>query len=394
MARPSAVAGPGRRWTDPDQPQLARQARRGSARRTAAATRTRHLAPPQRAAPSRRAASADREQRQRVLGEHGQRRHRPAPRPGRSARDAPVAGRATSARSAMTATFASPSASTKSRSASAFLRTESTSVQRHLGPRQGQRDPGHAAAGAEVQRRAGRQLRRAAAGRPAQSSRCRRATSSGSTTRVRFSRAVAGEQQRDVALGAHRAKPGGRVPRCGPSARAARSSARRAARASVWDRDKENAPPVAFQSSRSDDRLAAGFRIGPDACPVTVLGRRGSRTMTIPAAGVWTTSRVIHHSAQSGRTVDKSPGYTRRRWRPDLSGQVRSRISGGDADHRTRHPASLTRARRSWRGSSTSTVSHGATNPTSSPSPGTPTARSSSRSRRTSICPRSTSTWS
>ena len=78
----------------------------------------------------------------------------------------------------------------------------------------------------------------------------------------------------------------------------------------------------------------AGFRIGPARSPVTVLGRRGSRIATLPAPDGGQQGRLSTNPCGLPQNVDKFAGYTRGRWRPNLSGPVRSRDSGGDAEQR------------------------------------------------------------
>src|SRR4029078_1853697 len=60
----------------------------------------------------------------------------------------------------------------------------------------------------------------------------------------------------------------------------------------------------------------------------------GKQDRDLSSAIRWTTRRFSTKSCVLPQFVDKSPGYTRGRWRPNLSGPVRSRGSGGDAEQR------------------------------------------------------------
>ena len=242
-----------------------------------------------------------------------------------------------------------------------------------------------------------RQWRRAAAGRPAQSSRCRRATSAGAGDAGQVQPAVGLQQQRRRrrrrARRSHRA--GGRpVPAHRP---AARLSARPTSRASAW------APSVWAKRKcllrwrfglPGQERLDGRLSHRPRASPVTVLGRRGSRISTLAARKRWTTRRLSTNPRSLPQNVDKSARYTRSRWRPNLSGPVRSRDSGGDAEQRLATALRPPERGRAGKDPRLLPGRNGATNPTPSRSPGTPPARSSSPFRRISICRRSTSTWS
>ena len=204
-AQPSGrrAGSPGRRGQRASSGMLATMTNRWSPRAATPVARTSGAPPPSRseaAAPdasssdvmrpfhaSKRAADA--QERQRVLGED---RERSAGARGDEVDTTRVPGRGRGPRPARPApsTLRRPSASAKDRRAVCLLAHRVDQRPVHVGPRQREHDARHAASRPEVERRAGR-ARRAAAARRAQSSRWRRATSAGSTMRVRLSRALA-----------------------------------------------------------------------------------------------------------------------------------------------------------------------------------------------------------
>ena len=239
---------------------------------------------------------------------------RPAPRPGRGTRGGLGRGRGPPRVRQRPRHCRSRGRRRSRGAASAFLLTESTSSQCRSGRARASTRPGTPPPDPRSTLRPPRSNPSSSGRADSASSRCRRATSAGSVTRVRLSRRLAASRSADVALGAHRrsraaGRPDGSARRRSSSMRAARArSACR--RASVWG--KRNAPPSGLSVFPGMVGVAAGFRIGPEPSAVTVLGRSQKQDRQ-----PYQREAVDHNPtyppirAELRRPVDNSPRYTR-----------------------------------------------------------------------------------